>query len=253
MQENFALEMIEKGKRIDKRKIDQFRPIQIIPDYIKKAEGSALVRLGDTLVLAGVKMEIGKPFPDTPNEGILIVNSEFSPLASPEFESGPPGEDAVELARVVDRGIRESKAIEVDKLLIKEGEKVWSVFVDIQLLNHDGNLLDAAALASVVALHHTKIPKIENEKIIRGEYQAKLPVVHHPINISVCKAGSKLFLDPTKVEEQIIDSRLSLAIREDDKICAIQKQGRKELDFEDVEKMVDLAIQKSKEMRKLVK
>ena len=125
MQENFALEMIEKGKRIDKRKIDQFRPIQIIPDYIKKAEGSALVRLGDTLVLAGVKMEIGKPFPDTPNEGILIVNSEFSPLASPEFESGPPGEDAVELARVVDRGIRESKAIEVDKLLIKEGEKVW--------------------------------------------------------------------------------------------------------------------------------
>ena len=160
MGDNFALELIEKGKRIDGRKIDQYRPIQIVPDYIKKAEGSALVRIGETLVLAGVKLEIGKPFSDTPNQGVLIVNAEFSPLAAPEFESGPPGEDAIELARVVDRGIRESKMIEVDKLVIKEGEQVWSVFVDVALLNHDGNLLDAASLAAVTALHHAKIPKI---------------------------------------------------------------------------------------------
>src|SRR5438445_1538269 len=244
MGDNFALELIEKGKRIDGRKIDQYRPIQIVPDYIKKAEGSALVRIGETLVLAGVKLEIGKPFSDTPNQGVLIVNAEFSPLAAPEFESGPPGEDAIELARVVDRGIRESKMIEVDKLVIKEGEQVWSVFVDVALLNHDGNLLDAASLAAVTALHHAKIPKIENEKIVRGEYHAKLPIVHHPVNITVCKAGSKLFVDPTKEEEQIIDARLALAIREDDKICAVQKQGKKEIDFEDVEKMVNLAIEK---------
>src|SRR5438093_4063607 len=183
MEETYGMEVIEKGRRIDGRKLDQFRDIHITPDYIKKAEGSALVKLGNTMVLAGVKMEVGTPFPDTPNEGILIVNSEFTPVASPDFELGPPSEDAIELSRIVDRGIRESKAIEVDKLVIKEGEKVWAIFVDLHMLNHDGNILDAAALAAITALSHTKIPKLEKDKAVRGEYQGKLPVVHHPVNV----------------------------------------------------------------------
>ena len=250
--ESYALELIEKGKRIDDREFDEFRKIEILPNIIKKAEGSAMVKFGETKVIAGVKMELATPFPDTPDEGMLVVNAEFTPLASPDFEAGPPGEDATELARIVDRGIRESESIELNKLCIEPGEKVWGTFIDIHIINHRGNLLDCSALASFVALLHTKIPKLEDNKIVRGEYERALPIVHKPINITVCKVSDKFLLDPTFEEEKILDSKLSICLREDDKICSLQKQGSKEFTLEDVERMIDIAMKKSKEIRKLV-
>ncbi len=252
--ETYALELIRNEKRIDRRGLAQFRDIEIKENIIENAEGSAYVRLGNTQVIAGVKMGVGTPFPDTPNEGILSVSAEFTPLASPEFELGPPGEDAIELARIVDRGIRESKSIEMEKLVITPGEKVLSVFIDIYIIDNQGNLLDAAALAALSALLNTRIPKLDAEgKIIRGEHEGKLPVVHKPITVSVCKVGDKLFLDPTKEEESILDAKLSIAIMEEEKICAVQKQGSKAIEFDIIETMIDMAIEKSKELRKLVK
>lgn len=251
--ESYILELLEKGKRIDGRRLDEFRKIEIKENVVEKAEGSSSVKIGDTHIIAGVKMEIGQPYPDSPDEGVLIVNAEFTPLASPEFEPGPPGEDEIELARVVDRGIRESKCIELEKLCIQSGEKVWCVFVDISVLNHQGNLLDASALASLVALRNTRIPKVEDGKIIRGEYQGKLPVVFKPINVSVAKIGKNLLIDPNFEEEKIVEAKISIALRDDDKICAIQKQGNKEILFEELDRIIELAIEKSKEIRKLVR
>lgn len=252
MEELYSLELIEKNKRIDGRKFDEFRKIEIEENVAKNAEGSARVKFGETEIIAGVKLDVGEPFPDTPEEGTLIVNTEFTPLASPEFESGPPGEDAIELSRVVDRGIRESKCIELNKLCIVPGEKVWCVFIDIYIINHRGNLLDASALASLIALLNTKIPKIEGEKIIRGEFEKKLPVVFKPITVTVGKIGNTFLIDPNLEEEKILESKLTVAIREDGKICAMQKQGRKGIEFKNIEKMVDLVIEKSKEIRKLI-
>lgn len=252
MEEMYALELIQKGKRIDSRNFDEFRKIEISTNVISTAEGSARVRIGETEVIAGVKINIGTPFKDTPKQGIFIVNSEFTPLASSDFESGPPGEDAVELSRIVDRGIRESETIELDKLCLVEGEKVFSVFVDIYIINHRGNLQDAAALASIAALRSAKMPKIEGDKIVGGEYGKPLPISFTPINITVSKVGDNFILDPVYEEEKILDSKLSISVRDDDKICALQKQGRKEIKVEDVEKMLDMAIEKGKELRKLV-
>jgi exosome complex component RRP42 len=192
---NYAYELLLKDQRIDGRSFEDFRKIELQTGVIKTAEGSAQIKMGETEIIAGVKMNIGTPFPDTPNEGILIVNTEFTPLASPEFEAGPPSEDAIELARVVDRGIRESQCIDMEKLFI-EPEKVWSVFIDIHIINHGGNLIDAAAIAAVSALHNAQIPKIDGTKILRGDYQAKLPVNHKPITVTICKVGDKIFVDP---------------------------------------------------------
>jgi len=253
MMDSYVLELLEKGKRIDGRRLDEFRKIEIRENVVEKAEGSASVKIGETHVIAGVKMELGQPFPDSPDEGILVVNAEFTPLASPEFEPGPPGEDEIELARVVDRGIRESKCIELEKLCIKPGESVWCIFVDISILNHQGNLLDASALASLVALRNTRIPKVEDGKIIRGEYQGRLPVIFKPINVTVAKIKGNLLVDPNFEEEKVTEAKVSISVRDDDKICAIQKQGGKEILFEEIDKIIDLAIEKSKEIRKLVK
>lgn len=248
----YALELIERGRRIGERKFDEFRKIEIEPNVIKNAEGSASVKIGETEVVAGVKLELGKPFADTPDEGVLVVNAEFTPLASPDFESGPPGEDAVELARIVDMGIRESKCIKLEELCIEPEEKVWCVFVDIHIINHQGNLLGASALASLVALLNTKIPKLDGEKIVRGEFERQLPVQYKPINVTVCKVGDKFLIDPILEEENVIESKLSVAVRDDGKVCALQKQGSKELEIGDVERMIEVAIEKSEEIRKLV-
>ena len=165
-------QLIEKGKRLDERGVGDHREIKIEQGLIERAEGSARVLLGKTEVLVGVKVETGTPFPDTPDDGVLTVNAELVPLASPSFEPGPPDENSIELARVVDRGIRESKAIDTEKLVIEAGKKVFVVFVDIYVLNHDGNLIDASALAAVAALLNTKMPNYEIED---GEVKIKFP------------------------------------------------------------------------------
>jgi exosome complex component RRP42 len=104
--EDYVRKLVEENMRIDERKFEEFRPISIETNVIKNAEGSARVKIGNSHVLAGVKMSVGQPFSDTPDEGVLIVNAELSPIASPTFEAGPPREDAIEIARVTDRGIR---------------------------------------------------------------------------------------------------------------------------------------------------
>lgn len=253
MMDNYVLELLQNNKRTDGRELDQYRDIEIKTNVIAKAEGSAYVKMGNTQVIAGVKMNMATPFADTPDEGVLMVNSEFTPLASPNFEAGPPNENSIELARIVDRGIRESKTVEMSKLVIIPGEKVWSVIIDIHIIDHQGNLQDAAALAATAALLNAKIPKLdENNTVLRGEFSGKLPVVHKPITVSVCKIGDKMFLDPSLDEESVIDSKLVLAFREDDKICAVQKQGDKGIEFDAVEEMIGIAMKKSKELRKLV-
>ena len=153
--------LINDGKRADGRAFDERRDIFIEPNVIDKAEGSARVRLGDTQVIVGVKPTIGEPFGDTPNLGVLMTNCELLPMAAPGFEPGPPSPESIELARVVDRGIRESELVDLEKLCIEEGKKVWMLFIDLHVIDYDGNLFDASNLAVMAALMNTKLPVAE--------------------------------------------------------------------------------------------
>src|SRR4030042_2891751 len=214
-------QLIEKAKRLDGRGLGDYREIKVEQGVIEKAEGSARVLLGKTEVLVGVKVETGTPFPDTPNDGVLTVNAELVPLASPAFEPGPPDESSVELARIVDRGIRESKAVCSEKLVIVRGKKVFVIFVDVYVLNHDGNLIDASALAAVAALMNTKMSNYEVDdggvKIKTG--YSTLPLRAHPITVTVAKINDKLVVDPWIEGEQVVDARMSMAINDDGNIC----------------------------------
>jgi exosome complex component RRP42 len=244
--------MIDKEKRMDGRGLRDYREMKIEQGIIERAEGSARVLLGKTEVVVGVKIEMGEPFPDTPNEGVLTVNAELTPIASPIFEAGPPDEDSIELARIVDRGIRESKAIDTEKLVIEPGKKVFVVFVDVYVLNHDGNLIDTSALAAVAALLNTKMANYEvkeGEVKIKPGYE-KLPINKRPITVTIAKIGNKLVVDPLLEEEQIMDARISMAIDDDGHICAIQKGGSGYFEPDQVLEAAKIVEQKAKEMRK---
>lgn len=245
-------QLIANEKRADGRGLKEYREMKIEPGLIERAEGSARVLLGKTEVVVGVKVETGEPFPDTPNDGVLTVNAELTPIASPEFEAGPPDEDSIELARIVDRGIRESKAINTEKLVIEPGKKVFVVFIDLYVLNHDGNLIDAAALAAVSALINTKMANYEikdGEVKIKPGYE-QLPIRKHPITVTTAKIGDKLVVDPIREEEQVMDARISFAIDDDGNICAIQKGGSGYFDPQQIIEAAKLAKDKAKELRK---
>jgi exosome complex component RRP42 len=244
----YLLGLLDKGKRMDGRAIlDIRKPVTVEYGISKTAEGSAKVTIGDTQVLAGVKMEVGVPYPDTPDKGTIMVGAELIPLSSPEFEPGPPSMKAIELARVVDRGIRESKALDFKKMCIQEGEKVWNYLIDVVTLNDAGNLIDASGLAALAALKDAKYPEFDGEKI---DYKAKtdkgIDLLKEPIPVTVFKIGKYFIVDPTTDEEKLVEARLTITTTSDGTLCALQKGGDLPLSMDDISQMIDIAKEKVK-------
>ena len=242
------MKLLKEGKREDGRGIEDIRDVQISVRCIESADGSARVKLGKTEVIAGVKIIPGTPFPDTPDSGVLTMGAELIPMAHPSFESGPPGEDAIELARVVDRGIRESGMVDVKKLCIVPGEEVWMCFVDIYALDYDGNLFDACNIATVSALSTAVIPA---EQYGKGENRP-LPVTCTPISVTSVKIGNDLILDPNFDEEMISSARLTVTTDDEGNFRAMQKGGRGSITREELSLCLDRAVEKGKAIRKII-
>jgi exosome complex component RRP42 len=253
------LNVISKGFHIDKRPLLSYRTVEVIKSIAPNADSSVLVKLGHTQVLVGIKIDIGQPFPDNPEEGVLIVNAEYIPAASPSFEPGPPDENAIELARVIDRALRESKAIALDKLTIIPGKKVWMLWLDIYVLDHDGNLIDAAMIGSMMALAQLKVPYFEVDqitgsvKVDKSKYTAPLQINRYVATVTVYKIGDMLLVDPTAEEEAIASASITISISEEGNIVAIQKRGLGFFLEREIEQAVEISLSKGKELIELIK
>jgi len=172
-----------------------------------------------------------------------MVGAELLQLSSPRFEGGKPGFDAIEVGRIVDRGIRESKYIDFGKLCIKDGEKVWTVFIDIYSINDDGNILDAAGIGAIAALKDARIPKYDEkeEKVVYGEWTTKkIPLQKDaPLPITFHKIGNRFLIDPTKEEEDIREARITIG-SSDGIISSMQKGDEKEISIEELNEVLDV-------------
>ena len=225
------MNLLAEGRREDGRQLDEVRKITVETGIIESAEGSAKVSLGNTTVM------------------VITTGAELIPLAHSTFEPGPPSEDAIELARVVDRGIRESGMIDVKKLCIKEGEEIWMVFIDIYALDYDGNLFDACNLAAVCALRSAKVPWKQYGK---GEEDLPMPVTCLPISVTECKIGNDLIVDPNFDEEAIAAARLTVTTDDDGNFRAMQKGGRGSITRSDLSLCLDRAVEIGKQIRKII-
>ena len=240
--------LLAKGRRVDNRAWDEFRPITIQSGYIETAEGSARVKIGNTDVLVGVKMSIGEPFQDTPNKGVLSTNAELIPLASPNFESGPPDENSIELARVVDRGIRESQMVDLEALCIEPEKEVWIMFTDIYVLDYDGNLFDAAFLGAISALKNAMVPAKAND---RGD-DYPLPIRHLPISVTAVQIENSILVDPTLDEEKVAEARLTVTTDENGDLRAMQKGLAGAFTLDQIYKCVETSQRLGNDLRKLI-
>jgi exosome complex component RRP42 len=245
LKKDYIYNLMIKGKRLDGRGFEDLRDIKLETNVIEKAEGSAKVTLGKTQVLVGVKLQIGTPFSDSPDEGVIMTSLELNPIASPSFEPGPPREGAIEMARVVDRGIRESGSIDVKKLCITEGESIWKVFIDIHVLNDDGNIIDASCLGAIGALMTTMVP---NEMVGIGE-DVPLAMKEMPVGVTIAKIGGKLMVDPGRYEEAVCETKLTVVSSSDGSVNGMQKMGSTPLTEDELLEAIELARKKADEIR----
>lgn len=244
-------DLIKNDKREDGRDLTEYRDITIETDVISKAEGSARVKLGGTQVIVGIKPQLGTPFPDTPDLGVLMTNCEMLPMADPCFEPGPPSEDSIELARVVDRGIRESQLIDLDKLCVEEGKHVWMLFVDLHIIDNCGNLFDACELAVMAALKSTKLPVaniVDDEVVISDDETFDLPINNELALCTFVKIADKMVIDPTLDEQRVACARLNVGVTKDGHICSMQKGGEEPLTKDEIFYCVNTAMGKVNEL-----
>jgi exosome complex component RRP42 len=240
--------LAQRGERMDGRSLDEPRKLAIERKYIKTAEGSARAKLGNSDILVGIKMSTGEPYPDTPDTGVLSTSLELVPMASPTFEAGPPKPESIEIARVVDRGIRESKMVNVEKLCIEPKKKVWVLFIDIHVLDYDGNLFDVGSYGSVAALASTIVPAKAQGV---GE-DFPLPVEHWPVSVTFAKIKDLILLDPDLDEERMADARLTVTTDENGDLRAMQKGLNGSFSYDEVKRCIETSQTVGRRLRPLL-
>lgn len=253
------IKMFSEGKRFDGRGLLDLRDLKIEFGIANTAEGSARVTLGKTDVVVGIKMEVGTPYSDSPDKGNIMVSGDLLPMASPRFESGPPGFEAIELPRLVDRAIRESGLIDLHKFVIKEGEAVWTIIIDVYPINDDGNLIDAATIGALAALRKAHLPGLNEKNKIDYDKkpQGPLPLSDiSPVSFSFFKLGDSIILDPTREEEEACDTRITFGVSKRNgevMLNSCQKKGEWPLSAGDIEKIMEVISKKFEELDKKLK
>ena len=250
------LKLLEQGKRVDGRSLEEHRKPIVETNIVPKANGSARVRLGGSEVICGIKIQPDRPFPDMGDKGIFICTAELLPLSHPSVETGPPGPDVIELARVVDRGIRESHMIDLSPLVIEKDKSVIGVFADNVVVDYDGNLFDACSYASTAAVLSSKLPKWEMKNDVPtlvDQQETAMPVTTVPVSVTMAKIGDHILVDPDADEWACMDARITITTNSDGNICALQKGGHDGFTLDEIIRCGEISVRVGSEIRDILK
>jgi len=217
--------------------------------------------MGTTKVLASVTGEIVEPTNDRPNEGQIMFNVDFSPMASPYFDSSRPSPKSVEIARLVERCVKDAGAVDTETLCIVAGQRVWMLRVDVRVLNYDGNMTDCCALAAVAALVYYRRPDItvtsHGVTIHSEEEKDFIPIQLNFWPISNTYAyftePDEAVVDPSLSEDLTCDSHITIAMNAQKEVCCIQKPGGSAVSHDIVMGCVMRASQRTKGLVELLK
>ncbi|KAA1477745.1 hypothetical protein DENSPDRAFT_933896 [Dentipellis sp. KUC8613] len=210
---------LAQGFRPDGRTLDAWRDVSVHTGSITTAEGSALVRLGGTTVVVGVKAEIAPPELDAPDAGFLVPNLDLPALCSPRFKPGPPSEEAQVLSARLNDALLASAILPLTTLCIEPGKAAWVLYVDATCINYDGNAFDAALLGMVAALRNTRLPQATYNpdtgrtlcsRKTRTPLQlgARVPAAY---SFGIFNSTS-ILADPTAFEEPLLDATLTITL-----------------------------------------
>ena len=162
------------------------------------------------------------------------------------------------MARVVDRGIRESKVIPMKdpKLCVIPGKTVWILFIDIYVLDDGGNLMDASALAAIAALANTQLKKVsineETEEVTLLDETEPLPRKGCVASLTYAKVNDFIVYDPNLIEDRGKTARFSVGITDEGLICSMQKGESGIFLEEEILTILEKASSRVKELIELV-
>ncbi|KAI1327901.1 ribosomal protein S5 domain 2-type protein [Xylariaceae sp. FL0255] len=255
---SFVIKALQEGHRLDGRAFNDFRKLEL---KFGDQFGVADVTLGKTKVLAKVFAEVTAPYLDRPFDGIFTITSELSPMTSPAFEVNRPTETEVLLSRLLEKTVRRSNALDLESLCLIAGQKCWCVRVDLHVLSHDGNLIDASCLAVVAALRHFRKPdtSIEGDVVTIYTPAEREPVplswLHSPFCVTFSfydEEGDVMLADTTLLEEQLRMSSCTISLNKHGEICQVAKLGGAPVEAITLVKCASAAVTRVKDSSTLV-
>jgi len=200
--------------RHDQRGADELRPVEIIPHYISSAEGSALIRLGETQVISTASIEDGVP-PFIKGSGKGWITSEYAmiPRATEsrtprEATRGRQGGRTMEIQRLIGRSLR--AVIDLEKL----GER--TVWIDCDVIRADGGTRTASITASLVALG------LAFHELMKLKVLKSLPLRDYVAAISVGIVGGETFLDLNYAEDSTADVDMNVVMTGGGRLVEVQ-------------------------------
>jgi ribonuclease PH len=216
--------------RPDGRRPDEIRPLEIIPHYQKHAEGSALIKLGETWVLCSASVENGVPgFLTGKGRGWLTAEYAMLPRSTHTRTKRDPGGRGKEIQRLIGRSLR--AAIDLSQL----GER--TIAVDCDVLSADGGTRVASITGAWIALAFA-IKKLAAAGKLADHSALRPPVAA----VSVGIVGGDVVLDLPYVEDSRADVDMNVVGTEDGAL--IEVQGTAEhgaFDRKQLDAMLDLA------------
>ncbi|GHJ87781.1 hypothetical protein NliqN6_4183 [Naganishia liquefaciens] len=219
--------------RPDGREKGQWRDVRINVGAVSTANGSALVRLGDTTIVCGIKAEVAEPDWKTPNHGWIVPNLDLPAISSPLFKPGPPAEEAQVFSQQLNDLLVSSNVLPLSTLCIEPKKAAWVLYVDLVCVNYDGNAFDASVLAIMAALRDTKLPiarwdeDLEQAICSRTEtwsLRESLTCTPLACTFGIFK-GEHLLPDPTAFETPLIDTTITIALDAED-ASSVSVQGK---------------------------
>ncbi|HEY1817767.1 MAG TPA: ribonuclease PH [Kofleriaceae bacterium] len=217
--------------RPDGRRFDQLRPLEIIVGFQKHAEGSALIKFGDTHVLCAASVETGVPsFLVGKNQGWLTAEYAMLPRSTHTRTKRDPGGRGKEIQRLIGRSLR--AAVDLSHL----GER--TIAVDCDVLQADGGTRVASITGAWVALA-LAIGKLAKAGTLPDTRALRPPVAA----VSVGIVGGEVVLDLPYVEDSKAD--VDMNVVGDEAGALIEVQGTAEhatFDRKQLDAMLDLAL-----------
>jgi ribonuclease PH len=220
---------IAAARRPDGRALNQLRPVKIVPDYLKFAEGSVLIRVGDTRVICAATIEDRVPG-WMRGKGGGWVTAEYSMLpragterSQREAATGRIGGRTHEIQRLIGRSLR--ACLDLGRL----GER--TITLDCDVVQADGGTRTASITGAYVALARA-LNKFGMSHLLIGQVAA----------VSVGISGGTTLLDLNYAEDSTAEVDFNVVMIDDDRFIEVQGTGeQRSFSREQMDQMLDLA------------
>lgn len=231
-------------QRTDGRRRDEIRPVNVTRGFIKHADGSVLMEMGDTKVICTASIEEKVP-PFLRDKGQGWVTAEYSMLPRATHERTP---------REASRGKQGGRTLEIQRLVGRAlravtdmsamGER--TIWIDCDVIQADGGTRTASITGAFIALADAFI-QLKEKKLLK-----KLPLTDYLAAISVGKVGGEALVDLCYEEDSMAEVDMNLVMTGQGRLVEVQGTaergsfGKNELDeflalgWEGIQRLVKL-------------